>query len=139
MLKNCIILMVFVWISGCASESATLESPSPVLEPVDPIAEELPIESPVPPELAKLRAKLAELGYEGVGMEVESGEVVAFLLQVFSSPTAAGRKIQSVYTGAANDYDAAHESLTVGGTRDLKSVLAFIKKKVPVRKASKKP
>jgi hypothetical protein len=139
MLKNSVIAMLFTMVCGCASQAPTLDSPSPVLEPVDPIAEQLPIEPPVSEELAKLKAKFSELGYEGVGMEVESAEVLSFLMQVFSSPVAVGRKIQAVYTGAANDYDASHESLTIGGTRDVKTVLAFIKKKIPVRKVSKKP
>jgi hypothetical protein len=138
-MKNTAILMLFILISGCSSESAKLDSPSPVLEPVDPVAEELPIEAPIPLELKKLEAKLAELGYEGVGIDVETPEVIAFLLQVFSNSAAANRKIKSVYTGGVNDYDAAQEAFTVGSPRELKTVLAFLKKKVPVRKTSKKP
>lgn len=124
-------------LAACSSATST-DSPSPVLEAVDPVAEEIPIEPPaVSPALQQLQARFVELGYEGVGMELESPAVLERLLKVFTSPGVSGRKIRSVYTGAAHDYDAAQESLTIGP--DVKSAVAFIKKKVPVRSAAKKP
>ncbi|MBY0370438.1 hypothetical protein K2X33_07110 [bacterium] len=131
--RNPVILILYVVLSACASVSDPL-SPSPVLEPeATPIVEK-PSVAPVSPAVQQLTAKLVELGYEGTALELESPDTIDLWWKVFSQPTAANRAIRTVYTGAKMDYDPTPESLTIGGTRDPKAVLAFIKKKVPVRK-----
>jgi hypothetical protein len=134
-LKKCTILAISLVLFGCASSEVDVPPPSQVLEPIPD--QETPIEAPVHPLLGQLNSKLSALGYEGVGMEVETGEVIELLIKVFSDPSVANRKIKMVYTGAANDYDPVHESLTLGGSRDAKTLIGFIKKKVPSLKKRK--
>ena len=52
---------------------------------------------------------------------------------VFSDARVAKRQIKYVYTGLSMEYDPKHESLTVGGPKDIQSVLDYIVKKVPAR------
>jgi hypothetical protein len=118
---------------GCASSSQEVSSPNQVLEPV--LAEEPnQIESPSSPLAEKLALKLKDLGYEGVGLEVETPEALETLLLVFSHPSASGRKIRQVYTGAANEYDSDPQSVTLSVASGSKSILLFLKKKIPLRK-----
>ncbi len=143
-MKRLVFFLPLFFLFGCTSSSPTIDAPSPVLEAVEAEPEETPIETPVSAFLAKLEDRLATLGYEGVGLELETDATLELLFKVFSNPVVAGRKIQSVYTGAANDYDASNGSLTLGGTRNPKDMIAFIKKKVPtqskaLRNAAPKP
>lgn len=126
-MKRPIFFATLVFLLGCSSNS--------VLEPVEATAEtpETPIESPVPAAFETLRAKLGEHGYEGVGLDLETVESLERLLTVFSDPAAANRRIKQIYTGAANDYDAANESVTLSGSSDAKAILAFLKKRVPMQ------
>lgn len=134
-MRNLTILAISLLVFRCSSAEPQIDAPSDVLEPLEAsVSTETPIETPVSPAAEKLQKRLATLGYEGVGMELETVEVLEFLLAVFNDPTAANRKIQTVYTGAANSYDASSQSLTVWADKDPKSILAFIKKKVPTRK-----
>lgn len=106
------------------------------------ILEEEPETAPVTPTESPLHAKLMEhlksLGYEGMGLELESNEMLSFLLALFSSPATANRKIKRVYTGQSLEYDPKAEAITIGGTTDKTKVLNFIKKKVPSTKAPQK-
>ena len=82
----------------------------------------------------KLRSILDKLGYEGIGLNLERESTLKFLCEVFSDAKAAKHQIKYVYTGLSLEYDVKHESLTVGGTKDIRTVLDFIQKKVPSRK-----
>lgn len=118
---------------GCASSPNEVSPPSQVLEPMSS-EEPAQIESPSSPLAEKLNLKLQELGYEGVGMDVETPEALEVLLSVFNQPAAARRKIRQVYTGAANEYDPEPQSVTLSVASGSKSILLFLKKKVPLRK-----
>lgn len=118
-----------VWFTGCAS---TETGGTDVLEPLDPAAAEAPTPTPSP-LLSNLLEKLRALGYEGIGMTYESDPTLELLGKVFSDPVAANRQIRAVYTGATTTYEAKTQSLTVGGTSNAPAILAFIKKKVPLR------
>ncbi len=83
--------------------------------------------------LTSLLTTLKELGYDGVGLEYESDTTLDFLSKIFQNPRAAKRKIKLTYTGLALSYDPKHESLTVGGTTDVESILKYIEKNIPVR------
>lgn len=122
---------------GCASQNTGLESPNSVLEPeTQPPTAEGTLPAPATsPTLNALQMKLTELGITGTGIELESPQTLELLLEVFSQPDIAKYAIRTVYTGAAMDYDVADEALTVGGLKTSKDILAFIQKKVPLRKA----
>ncbi len=124
---------LFLVLVGCASSPQDVPAPSQVLEPVG-AEEPTQIESPSSPLAEKLALKLQELGYEGVGMDVETPDALETLIAVFSQPSAAGRKIRQVYTGAANEYDSDPQSVTLSVASGSKSILLFLKKKVPLRK-----
>lgn len=117
---------------GCASSP---EAPSSVLEPapVEPTAEEtvVPAEPVAPKPHERLVAQLKRLGYEGLGLEFEDPKVLDLLEKVFTAPETHGRDIKLVYTGMRMQYDKAQKSITIGGTKDLKVILAFFKKHVP--------
>ncbi len=136
-MKKPVFFASFLMVLGCSSGGSTTDSPSPVLEPVEAAAEasETPIESPVPAAYEAVRSKLSELGYEGVGLDLETVESLERLQVVFSDPGAANRRIKQIYTGAANDYDANTESVTLSGTSDAQAILTFLKKRVPLRGA----
>ncbi len=133
-MKKLIMIAVLMLVQACSSAGA----PSPALEPVETVETvggepaETPIESPVSAAFETLRARLTELGYEGVGLELETVESIERLQVVFSDPAAAGRRIKQIYTGAANDYDANNESVTLSGSDDAGAILAFLRKKVPL-------
>lgn len=114
-------------LTGCGS---TPGSPnSAILEPA-PAAPEAPTEEVVygqnAESLRRLESKLAELGYQGVGLQFEKPAVLDVLYSVFSDPRAHGRKIKLVYTGLENSYDSTHESVTLGGTTEVPVMLKFI-------------
>ncbi len=150
-LKNQIVTVVLflslLGVASCATSPESLEEAAPsqasvaaagsssVLEAAEESeAEEAPIVNGVAPAFQKLQAKLEELGYEGIGLEHETEDTLAVLLRVFSDPALIKRRIKGVYTGGAMDYDPAPESLTIGGTSDVRAILSFIKKKVPAQK-----
>lgn len=85
------------------------------------------------PEYEKLKKKLAELGYEGVGLEHEPATVLNLLYSVFSSPDAAKRKIKRVYTGGSMEYDATAQAVTIGGLKTKPKILNFFRKRIPKR------
>lgn len=120
---------------GCASSP---DSPSSVLEPVteaSPVAAPV-VEPPAPPKPHdRLVEQLKALGYEGFGLEFEDPSTIAFLEKVFASPQTHNLNLKHVYTGMRMQYDPVQKSLTIGGTKSLSVVLAFLKKKVPKRPA----
>jgi hypothetical protein len=89
------------------------------------------------PSLVRLRDLITSMGYEGIGLEFESAEMIEFLSKVFSDKRMAGRDFSLVYTGVGLAYDANAKSLTIGGTRDIQSVVSFVVKKIPMRVRSK--
>ena len=151
-MKNVIIFMVLALLCACSGEqvktppdepvsshtSTQTQTPNPILEPADADDATAPLESPVPAAFEALRAKLSSLGYEGVGLEHETVETIEKLVFVFSDAAAANRRIKVVYTGAANDYDAKIESVTLNGALESQALIAFLKKKVPLKGAAPK-
>lgn len=111
---------------------------SSILEAADE-GDDTPIQNGVAPAFQKLQEKLSQLGYEGIGLDYETEETLALLLRVFSDPALVNRRIKGVYTGGAMDYDPAPESLTISNTNDFKTIIAFIKKKVPSNLVTKTP
>ncbi len=131
----------FLVLAQCASKPATTPA---VLEPVNGQAsvptgnEDSGVAiSAVDPALAKLKDLLSKLGYEGVGLEFESADTLALLQSVFSDKRTANKDIRFIYTGITMAYDAGGKALTIGGTRDVQSVITFISKKVPVLPVTK--
>jgi hypothetical protein len=126
--------LVALALTGCASSP---DSPSSVLEPVEEptaaaeVAAEPVVAAPTP--ASPLLEQLRQLGYQGLGMEFEDPKVLALLTKVFASPEAQNLDLKLVYTGMRMQYDASQKSITIGGTRDIKVILAFLKKNVPKR------
>jgi len=85
------------------------------------------------PEYGRLIELLQGLGYEAVGFEYEKPEKLIWLFEFFSRPIASNRKIQRVYTGIENTYDAMAESVTIKIEKDPKALLKFFQKSVPSR------
>lgn len=136
-MKKLIITIIWVGISACAEKTPVVDPPASVLEPVEDTVEvptPPPDTSAAPATLEALKVQFGKLGYDGIGLEHEDESLLQMLLVVFKDPAAANRKIRSVYTGGAMEYDGQSETLTIGGTKDAKSILAFLKKKVPLRK-----
>lgn len=127
-----------ILLGGCASSA---ESPSSVLEPVaeennappSVLEEAQPTPPPAPKPADRLLEQLRALGYEGTGMEFEDPSTLEFLEKIFASPEAKNLDVKNVYTGMRMEYDKVQKSLTLGGTRDLRSVRSFLKKKVAKR------
>lgn len=121
----------FMLLWGCAS--TTVESPSEALEPVGepeerplPLAEESGELVEPTPQYQKLKDQLESLGYQGVGLQYENPPVLEFLYSVFSDPRTAGLPLKRVYTGLQMAYDRQHHSVTIGGTRDVESVIRYL-------------
>lgn len=136
-LAKSLLVLGFLVLQGCAS-SPEPEAPSDVLEPVEEVSTPEQPSAPTqdnpsefvdgPPEYRALTELLHSLGYQGVGLQYESPEVLQFLQEVFRDPRAAGLSLKRVYTGLEMAYDTEHQSLTVGGTRDKEAVIAFLLK-----------
>ena len=131
-------LFLLLWILGFAGCASSPNSVSSVLEPapVEPEATQSAADAlPAPPAAPRpgdqLVEQLRKLGYQGLGLEFEDPKTIELLEKVFAAPDAQGRDIKLVYTGMRLQYDAAQKSITIGGTKDLKAILTFIKKKVP--------
>lgn len=86
--------------------------------------------------LVQLNEKLQSLGYEALGLQFESDETLSLLGKVFDSPLSQNKQIRIIYTGLEMSYDAKHQSLTIGGRKDLKSILNFIHKNIPNKNLS---
>lgn len=125
-------MFFLIFLVRCAGAG---DAPSSVLEPVTeddaapPAAVEAPPPAPKPAD--RLLEKLRALGYKGLGMEFEDPSTLTFLEKVFDTPEAKSLDVKHVYTGMRMEYDGVQKSLTLGGTRDIKAVLNFLKKKVP--------
>ena len=104
----------------------------------DPANSVPPEERLVSPNFQKLVSLLKELGYDGVGLQYESVETQNMLYALFSDPKTHDREIQLIYTGAALAYDPRYKSLTIGGSRELPTLLNFIQK-IPPRSVAAKP
>ncbi len=133
-MRKVTILVVSAMLYGCASTELENDAPSAAIEAVDAPTALPPIESAVLLAAEKLKAHLASLGYEAIGLEFETEEVLAFLDTVFRDPNCADRQIRTIYTGAQNSYDVASQSLTLWTSQDPKLALGFIKKTIPTRK-----
>ena len=127
-LVSCFQSLIFICLGviGCSSQETS------VLEPYDDTASrEIKPKGPY----RELLDKLAALGYQGVGLEHEPEEVLGVLLDVFSNPKAAGRRLKLIYTGLHMSYDPKAESLTIGGiygaANAVDRVLQYIEKNVP--------
>jgi len=125
-----ILLALTGLVGGCASDGPTRD-----MKPEDGVqAAASYMEAPKPsPTLSQLLATLKIQGYDGVGLEFEGDSTLEFLNKVFQSPRAANRKLKLTYTGLALSYDPKAESLTIGGTADVETVLKYIEKNIPVR------
>ena len=89
------------------------------------------------PAESVLEQELQKLGYQGVGLKYETAQTIDLLAKVFADPAVANRQIALVYTGLAMSYDTSYKSLTVGGLKDVPSIVAFIKRNVPVKPIEK--
>ena len=128
MTRICLTVGFFLFWAACSTPPSASDAPHPILEPE---AAKVGSEKPESATLRQLQEKLAELGYEAVGMQHEAETEHAFLLKIFSDPTTKNRKIRLLYTGLELSYDSEHESLTVGGTQDVGEVLRYIRENVP--------
>lgn len=135
-------------VMGCASSEKVLDpvptdpKPAPIsgdspIVPYSEVGDEAPAGSGlISPKVVELSSRLAQLGYEGVGLEFEAESTIDRLLEVFANPTVERRQIRLVYTGVAHAYDPEHQSLTLAGP-DAQSALAFIRSQVPQSGATK--
>lgn len=123
------ILSVFCAVlASCASKSVLEEVKQETGAPTT-----APTELTVSANYQKLKAMLDAEGYSGVGLEYESEATLTFLIQVFSDPRTKNRQIKLLYTGLNLTYDPRYQSLTIGGTRVVETILAYIQKNVPAR------
>jgi len=138
--KNFLSLMLcFIWM-GCASKPVT-NNPSKVPGVLGEVnqggeqsqSSESKAGSSENLLLANINEKLKSLGYEALGLQFESDETLLLLGTVFDSPVSHNRQIRIVYTGLEMSYDIGHQSLTIGGRKDLKSILNYIQKNIPSR------
>jgi hypothetical protein len=138
--KNFLSLMLcFIWM-GCASKPFT-NNPSKVPGVLGEVnqggeqsqSSESKAGSSENLLLANINEKLKSLGYEALGLQFESDETLLLLGKVFDSPVSHNRQIRIVYTGLEMSYDIGHQSLTIGGRKDLKSILNYIQKNIPSR------
>lgn len=88
------------------------------------------------PLVANISEKLRSLGYEALGLQFENDETLLLLGNVFDSSISRDRQIKIIYTGLSMSYDSKHQSLTIGGTKNLTSILNFIDKNIPKRDSS---
>lgn len=113
--------------SGVASDVLTpVDAPQPT-----PVPEKT--ERPPSPAYEKLRRLLESQGYTGVGLQYESNASLELLYKVFSNPAAKNLKLKLVYTGLQMSFDPVQQSLTIGGAKDAKSILRFIRKNIGKR------
>ena len=127
--KRLIVLTALLFMTifcRCASKG------SRILEPADSDAVAKADEKEiVNSKYDELMSVLGQLGYEGVGLQFENDSSLEFLIKLFSDPRMRDRKLRLIYTGLEMSYDARHQSLTIGGTRELEKIFAFIDKNVP--------
>lgn len=117
--------LTFFLLGGCASAPSGDDAVTSALDAT---------EGPKPSAaLNTLLATLKKWGYDGVGLEYESDSTLDFLNRIFQNPRMGNRKIKLTYTGLALSYDPKHESLTIGGTSDVETVLKYAEKTIPSR------
>ncbi len=122
-----IIMFSFLLLSCSSAEIA--ENSETVLEQPD-TADKAPLP---PPVYEKLMKRLGELGYEGIGLQHESEEILSILLSVFTDKSLSNRQIKTIYTGIHMGFEPKHKSLTIGGTSSVETIREYIRKNVPLK------
>jgi len=131
------VLIITLMLLGCAESpptNANSSKVSGVLEEVGTEQNSLGASgAPDNPLLRNITDKLQGLGYEALGLQFENDETLLFLGSIFDSPITHDRQIRIIYTGLELSYDSKHKSLTIGGAKNLASILNFIEKNIPKR------
>jgi hypothetical protein len=141
--KSCLSLMLCFVLVRCSSQPPTTQQSkaSGVLGEVKQESQpaysgENPAGTSEKSLLIQLNEKLQSLGYEALGLQFESDETLLLLGKVFDSPVSHNKQVRIIYTGLEMSYDSKHQSLTIGGRKDLKSILSYIQKNIPNKKLS---
>ncbi|GEM_PF-2390344 len=133
--KYMLVVLGLIWASGCSSpEIPTQKQPQipGVLEEVNEGAKSGNLtDTPENPLVTNVSEKLKNLGYEALGLQFENDDTLLLLGNVFDSALTYDRKIKIIYTGLEMSYDSKHQSLTIGGTKNLGTILNFIDKNIP--------
>lgn len=132
LLTNLLLAATLFTLFGCAASPESKVAGDGVLVPAS--AETPAAAVATSPHYEKLMALLTSLGYEGVGLQFESDEVLALLVDVFSQPKAKNRQLKMVYTGYDMSYDAAAKSLTIGKLKSSAEIISFLQKNVPLNR-----
>ena len=131
--------LVLMGLSHCASQptSPTQSKISDILEEIRPEEGSTnQVRVSDNPLVIHISAKLQSLGYEALGLQFETDGTLLLLGKIFDSPVSHERQIRIIYTGLAMSYDSKHQSLTIGESKDLGSILIFIDKNIPKRNSS---
>lgn len=130
-------LIITLILLGCAESPPTNVNPSKVSGVLEEVGTEQTSlgasGAPDNPLLRNITDKLQSLGYEALGLQFENDETLLFLGSIFDSPITHDRQIRIIYTGLELSYDSKHKSLTIGGAKNLASILNFIEKNIPKR------